>query len=186
MIRLFATLTIVVAFAVVSFGQGQSSNATITGLANVAAQVLVTGTGSLEFGNVTPGITKTISYAGAVVAGLAGGTTETEGKFTVTKGANTQVTLAFVLPTTLVSGGNTLPINFLDYGGNKCGNLTGTGSNAADFTPASGISTANSAPTAWAFAAATFNVHIGGTVVPPTTQASGAYTGNIQLTATYN
>jgi hypothetical protein len=183
--RLCLAVIIMLCYATTTIGQ-QSANASITGLANVAAQVTVAGTGNLQFGNVTPGNTKTISAAGVVVAGTIGGTTEVEGKFLVTKGANTQVTLAFTLPTDLISGSDNLPINFADFGANKLGNLTDAGSNTAPFTPATGITTANTGSTVWAFGATNIDVHIGGTVVPTAAQPSGAYSGNITLTATYN
>lgn len=183
--KLFAAIVIMLGIVSTTFGQ-QSSNATITGLANVAAQVNVTGNGSLEFGNVTPGNTKTISNGGIVAAGTIGGTTETEGKFIVTKGANSQVTLSFALPSSLTSGTATLPINFNDYSTNKCGRIGYTSQTDVPFTPTSPITAANSGATAWVFAATTFDVHIGGTVIPATNQTAGAYTGNITLTATYN
>ena len=184
---MFAAITMVLGFAMTTFGQGgQTANASISGLANVAAQITVTGNTSLEFGNVTPGVTKTISTAGTVATGLAGGTTETAGKFTVTKGPNTQVTLGFTLPTNLTHGTDNLAINFNDYSGSTCGQLAYTSLTNVPFTPASGEIIANTGSTVAYFAAGTFWVNIGGTVVPTSGQVSGAYTGNITLTATYN
>ncbi len=185
-LRIFAALTIVLGFAMTTVGQ-QSANASVAGNANVAAQVTVTGNTPLEFGNVTPGVTKTVSSAGVVGPGLPGGTTETAGKFTITKGANTQVTLGFTLPSNLVDlSSNNLAINFTDYSGTKCGKLAYTALTDVPFTPATGEVVANSGSTATYFAAVEFWVNIGGTVVPITGQVAGAYTGTITLTATYN
>lgn len=183
-IQILIALTIVLGFAINSFAQ-QSANANITGKADVVAAVTVTGAQDLQFGNVTPGNTKTISTTGTVAAGTIGGTTETQGKYDITKGANSQVTLAFTLPSNLTSGANNLAINFNDYSSTQCGRISGTGTDVM-FTPATGITTANSGTTAWVFAANAFTVNLGGTVVPTNNQASGAYTGTITLTATYN
>ena len=186
-LRIFAALTIVLGFAMTTVGQ-QSANASVAGNANVAAQVTVTGNTPLEFGNVTPGVTKTVSSAGVVGPGLPGGTTETAGKFTITKGANTQVTLGFTLPSNLVDlSSNNLAINFVDYAGpTKCAKLSYTALTDVPFTPASGEVIANTGSTATYFASTEFYVFIGGTVVPITGQVAGAYTGTITLTATYN
>ena len=184
-IKFFATLTIVLGLAVTTFGQ-QNASATITGLANVATQVTVAGGGSLEFGNVTPGNVKSVSNAGVVGPGIIGGTTEAAGKFTVSKGVNTQVTLAFTLPSNLTSGSATLPISFADFGTNKCARIAKASQTDIHFTPSAGITAANLGATAWAFASNSFDVYIGGTVTPGGAQTAGAYTGNITLTATYN
>lgn len=184
-IQILVALTIVLGFAFNSFAQ-QSANDNILGKADVVAAVTVDGAQDLQFGNVTPGNTKTISTTGSVAAGTAGGTTETQGKYNITKGANSQVTLAFTLPTNLTDGGsNNLAINFNDYNSTKCGLITGSGSDVP-FTPATGITTANAGATAWVFGESAFTVNLGGTVVPTVGQAAGAYTGTITLTATYN
>ncbi|MCK9399080.1 MAG: hypothetical protein M0Q51_03655 [Bacteroidales bacterium] len=181
---IFAALTMVLGFAMTGLGQ-QNDNAVIAANATVVGAVVVDSVQSLQFGNVTPGNTKTISTTGTVAVGFAGGTTETEGKFSVTKGANSQVTLTFALPSVLTkSGGITMPINFSDYGGNKCGAIDAT--TLYPFTPSAAPLVISNAAFAAAFAAASFIVHLGGTVVPTNTQAAGAYTANITLTATYN
>jgi hypothetical protein len=58
----------------------------------------------LDFKNVTPGVAKTIGLTNNVAAGIATGE-ETTGVFTVNKGADTQVTLGFDLPTILIGPG---------------------------------------------------------------------------------
>jgi len=184
-IKLFASLTIILGLAITTFGQ-QNASATITGLANVATQVTVAGGGSLEFGNVTPGNVKTVSNSGVVGPGIIGGTTEAAGKFTVSKGVNTQVTLAFTLPSNLTSGSANLPISFADYSSTKCARIAKTSQTDVPFTPSAGITVANLGSTVWAFASNSFDVYIGGTVTPDGAQTAGAYTGNITLTATYN
>ncbi|MEI7849561.1 MAG: hypothetical protein WCK35_27445, partial [Chloroflexota bacterium] len=109
-------------------------------------------------------------------------------KFALTKSASTQVTLAFSLPTNLVDGSShNLAISFADYSSSKLAKITNGGASPdIAFTPASGITTANTSTTAWAFAATGFDVNIGGTVSPIAGQVAGTYTNTVTLTATYN
>ena len=184
---IFAAVTMMLGFAMTSEAQVQSSSDHIAGNATVVAQVAVSGTQPLEFGNVNPGVVKTISTAGGVVAGTAGGGPETEGKFHVVKGPNTQLTLTWTLPAVLtksIGGAATMPITFADYATSKCGSVDVSGS-LVPFTPgpALPISSANFNA---AFVATSFDVHLGGTVQPITAQTAGAYTANITLVATYN
>lgn len=192
-IKLFAALAIVLGFAVNAMAQ-QSDNGQIQAAAEISAQVNVTALQDLIFGVVTPGVTKTIKTDGTVATGALAGTgatvgAEKAGKFSVTKGANTQVVLSFgTLPTNLSDGTNNLPINFVTVGSNilaKLGANTG-GQTDLSFVPATGVTTANTGATAEYFAGSDFFVYIGGTVVPASTQVAGVYTGNIILTATYN
>jgi len=86
-----------VVFSTVS-AQAQN-NASINATASVQSPIVVTAGADLAFGNVFPGVVKTIAPA-------SGGT------FSVTGQASTPVTLQFTLPANLVSGGNTLPSFF--------------------------------------------------------------------------
>jgi hypothetical protein len=190
--KFFAAITIMLGFAVTTFGQAQADGGTIAGNALVVDQVVVTGTQSLEFSNVTPGVLKRISAAGAVVAGVAGGAQlETEGKFSVTKGVNSQVTLSWTLPTELAKTSlptATMGISFADYsaGTTKFATVDVLGA-LTPFTPSNTVpTTISSAAFNAAFAANSFVVHLGGEVSPVTGQTPGAYTANITLTATYN
>jgi len=189
--KILAAFAIVAGFATGAFAQ-QSDNDVAVAKAEVSAQVVVTKLADLSFGVVTPGVTKTIDNDGTLLAGTAGtGATvgaEAFGQFSVTKGANTSVSLAFSLPTNLINGVNNLAINFTDAGANKLAKLTKFNGSQTDleFTPADGITTANTGSTAEYFSDDDFKVNIGGTVVPTSDQASGVYEGNVTLTATYN
>lgn len=188
-IKLFAALTIIFGLtANLEAQNNQSANANLTASANVAAAVTVTKTTDLAFGNVTPNNAKTISTEGTVVSpGITTGG-ETVGKFSLTKSASTQVTLSFSLPTNLVDGAShNLAISFADYSSSKLAKITNGGTNIdIPFTPASGITTANSGATAWAFTSTGFDVNIGGSVSPTAGQVAGVYTNTVTLTATYN
>ncbi|MEI7895741.1 MAG: hypothetical protein WCJ26_01800 [bacterium] len=188
-IKLFAASAIIFCFtANLEAQNNQSANANLTASANVAAAVTVAKTTDLAFGNVTPNNVKTINTEGTVVSpGITTGG-EVVGKFALTKSASTQVTLAFSLPTNLVDGSShNLAISFADYSSSKLAKITNGGASPdIAFTPASGITTANTSTTAWAFAATGFDVNIGGTVSPIAGQVAGTYTNTVTLTATYN
>lgn len=139
------------------------TSATIEATANVLSAVTVTDVNDLVFGNVTPGVAKTvaITHAGA-------------GLFTVTKADGTGVTLSFTLPTDLNSGLNTLPIGSWTGGWNTSN--TPTGANA--FTPdAAGTNTGAAGATLW--------VYVGATVTPTAAQAAGAYSGDVTMSVVY-
>ena len=182
--KFFAVLALT-GFASSAFAQ-QSDDATITGVAAVTAQVVVTAGTPLDFNNVTPGVAKTINFVETVTAGTATGS-ETTGHFTITKGANTQVTLAFTtLPTTLAgtggASGETLPISYTAQ-------LFKAATTAHPIAaPAQGntVPVINASTTAPYYATNAFQLDLGGTVSPVNAQVAGTYQSDITLTATYN
>ena len=95
-----------------SFGTASlhAQSTTIQATANVLSAITVTGT-NLAFGNVTPGVTKTVAITDAGA-----------GQFVVTKAAATSVALTFTLPTNLTNGGNNLPIGTWTGGWNNTAN----------------------------------------------------------------
>ncbi len=149
-----------------SLGAGavQAQTASIQATATVQTAITVTADNPLAFGNVTPGVARTIapSDAGA-------------GRFSVTKAASTGLVLSFTLPTALTSGGNSLPIG--SWSG--AWNTTATPTGATSFTPsAAGYATGTVTGT-------TVVVYVGGTVTPAAAQPAGAYTGSITMQAVY-
>src|SRR3989442_5740014 len=81
--------------------QAQTNNASITATANVQTPINVLGAQQLSFGNVFPGVNKTVAATDLTNAG----------RFDVTGQASSPVTISFTLPATLSSGsGNTMPI----------------------------------------------------------------------------
>src|SRR5262245_43266475 len=141
--------------------QAQTNNASITATASVQTPINVVGAQSLNFGNVFPGVNKTVA-----ATDLTNG-----GRFDVTGQANTPVTLSFTLPATLSSGANTMPI--VSYTGVHAQNSAQTGGTA--FAPASGANpTLNGSGALW--------VWVGAQVQPATNQAAGVYTGSITMT----
>jgi hypothetical protein len=140
------------------------TSATIQATATVLSALTVAAGQDLDFGNVTPGVNKTIGIADAGA-----------GRFDITKAATSGVTLSFTLPTNLTSGGNNLPIGSWTGGWNT----SATPAGATTFTPsAAGSNTAVTAGTA-------LTVYVGGTVSPAAAQAAGAYSGDVTLSVVY-
>jgi hypothetical protein len=161
-----AQLTLVVAALVLTGTalQAQTNNASITATATVQTPINVVGAQALSFGNVFPGVNKTIA-----ATDLTNG-----GRFDVTGQASAPVTLSFTLPATLSSAGNTMPI--VSYTGVHAQNVAQTGGVA--FAPASGATPTLSA-TGGLF------VWVGAQVQPATNQAAGVYNGSIVMTVVY-
>jgi hypothetical protein len=143
---------------------GQAQSANITATATVYTAITVTGANPLNFGNVFPGVARTILATDAAA-----------GRFDLTGQNSANVNLTFTLPANLVSGGNNLPIgSWTGYRNNTNAQTGGTA-----FTPA-----ATAYATAFSGAGAVF-VFVGGTVTPAAAQAAGTYTGTVTLTAAY-
>lgn len=161
-----AKLTLVVTALVLTSTalQAQTNNASITATASVQTPINVVGAQALDFGNVFPGVNKTIA-----ATDLTNG-----GRFDVTGQASTPVTLSFTLPATLSSGANTMPI--VSYTGVHAQNAAQTGGVA--FAPAAGANPTLSAGGA-------LFVWVGAQVQPATNQAAGVYTGSISMTVVY-
>jgi hypothetical protein len=139
----------------------------ITAQANVLTPLTVTGVRTLDFEDVFPGVEKSVAVTDA-----------TSGKFSVAGTVAAEVNLSFtVLPASLVSGANTLPIV---YGATDGGYLTSDSpASAIAFDPAVGATT-NLHP-----GTGDLYVWIGGTVQPDVAQAVGLYTETITLDVTY-
>ena len=141
----------------------QSANTNVS--ASVLQAIVVTGTQNLSFGNVFPGVAKT-------VPATAGGN---NGRFQVTGQANANITLTFTLPTNLVSGTNLLPVG--SWTGRH--NTTAVAGSGTSFAPSSSGTNTVFSGTGQRF------IFIGGTVSPAVNQAAGFYSALATLTVTY-
>jgi hypothetical protein len=161
-----ATVLSAVTAAALSIGAGsvQAQSGSIQATATVLTAITVTGTSPLAFGNVTPGVNKTIAI-----------TDGTAGLFTVAKQAATSVALTFTLPANLTSGANTMPIGSWTGGWNNTAN---NAAGATSFTPSASATTVPSG-------GASLWVFVGGTVAPGAAQAAGAYTGTVTMQVAY-
>lgn len=153
-----------VAFAGASVAQAQVSGS-IAANATVQTPLTVTGANTLDFGNVFPGVNKTVD---AVAGGAAAG------RFDVAGQGSAQVTVDFVLPTNLVNGLNNLAIG--TWTAARFG--TNTQASAVSFAP-TGTETTN------INAAGTLFVWVGGQVSPTAAQVAGLYTANVTMTVAY-
>lgn len=145
----------------------QARSATVSVTANVGKRALVFGDADLAFGNVFPGVAKTVAPTDAGA-----------GRFHVRLRPGDHVTLVFDLPTQLVGpGGATLPI------GSWTGlwNTTNSTAGATAFTPSSSATTIQIG----SGGGAASYVFVGARVSPAATQPAGAYTATITLTGAY-
>src|SRR5437868_4928250 len=165
--RIITRLTLAVTALVVTStvaAQAQTNNASITATASVQTPINVVGAQQLSFGNVFPGVNKTVAAMDLTNAG----------RFDISGQASTQVTLSFTLPATLGSSGNTMPI--VSYAAVHAQNSTQT--SGIGFSPSAGASPSlNASGQLW--------VWIGAQVQPATNQAAGVYTGSIVMTVVY-
>jgi Domain of unknown function (DUF4402) len=162
------TATVVSALAALGLSVGVGSlhaqNASIQATATVLSAITATGTNPLAFGNVTPGVAKTVAITDA-----------SAGLFSVTKAAATSVALTFTLPANLTNGGNTLPIGTWTAGWNNTAN---SAAGATGFAPSAAATTVPSG-------GASLWVWVGGTVTPAAAQAAGSYTGTVSMQVAY-
>lgn len=160
--RAFAWLVALAMVPISTLAGQNSANASIT--ADVQQPLTVTKTADLAFGTVYPGLNKTV----AVTDGGAA-------KFTVAGQASANINLTFTLPTTIASGGNTLPI--ASWSGRH--NTSNSAASGTDFTPSA------SATSAAVPGGGTLYVFVGATVQPAAGQAAGSYSGSMTLTVVY-
>lgn len=163
------TATVLSALLAAGFSVGAvkaeaQNSANIQATATVLSAITVAAGNNLVFGNVTPGVAKTIAIADAGA-----------GRFDVTKAANQGVTLAFTLPANLSFSGNNLPIASWTGGWNT----TATPAGATSFTPSAGGTNTTATAGTGIF------VYVGATVSPAAAQAAGNYTGTVTMSAVY-
>jgi len=165
--RRITKLSLVVASVVLTGTalQAQTNNASITATASVQTPINVVGAQQLNFGNVFPGVNKTVAATDLTNAG----------RFDVTGQASTPVTLSFTLPATLSSGGgNTMPI--VSFTGEYA--LVATQVGGFLFAPAAGANPTLSGTGA-------LFVWVGAQVQPATNQVAGVYTASVTMTVVY-
>ena len=162
---------ILATLVVLSIALGATSAFAVTGDITATANVLQPLSVSnnlrdLDFGDVFPGVNKSIAY-----------TDFSSGKWQATGEAGKEVAMSFTLPANLVSGVNTMPINF---GANDAAWNTADAVGAAtSFDPAAGATEFLDAATGNMY------VWVGGTVAPAGAQAAGVYSATITLDVVY-
>ena len=152
----------------------QSDNASANASAIILAQLEVLKVTDLLFGDVSPGINKTIARTNGA-------------EFTVTGGSGASVSLDFTLPAgtgysySLVDANeNELELVFAAEDANWETGTTTNDAGSNTFDPTAGATTISGFP------AGGIAVFLGGTVIPTNDQPAGEYEGTITLTAIYN
>jgi len=157
------TLLLVAAvFAGTSLGAQNSASATVS--ADVQQPITVSKTNDLTFGNVFPGLSASIPVTSSSAAA-----------FSIQGQAGANVNLTFTLPSTLSSGGNTLPV--ANWVARR--NTTNSSASGTDFTPSSSATAAVLSGTGALY------VFVGATAQPTVSQAAGTYTGTATMTVVY-
>jgi hypothetical protein len=157
-------LTAVVAVTTLAASTVRAQNASIQAVANVFAAITVTAGNDLDFGNVFPGVNKTVAVTDAGA-----------GTFSATGQNSANVALTFTLPATLANGGNTMPI--VSWTG--CHDTDGAVAGCTTFTPSAAASNAQFSAGGQLF------VWIGATVQPAANQAAGTYSGTVTIQLAY-
>lgn len=143
--------------------QARSGSVSVT--ANVGKRALVFGDADLAFGNIFPGVSKTVLPTDAAA-----------GRFHVRLRSGDHVNLSFDLPTQLAGpGGATLPID--SWSG--LWNTTNSTAGATAFTPSPALTTIVIGPSAASY------LFVGARVRPGAAQPAGSYTATITLTGAY-
>jgi spore coat protein U-like protein len=158
-------VALAVATLALPFGlEAQTNQGTITASATVQTPLNVTNVQDLAFGDVLPGVNKTVLPGDA-----------SAGQLQITGQDAREVSVDFgTLPTTLASGGNTMPITF---GSGSAGWGVLPAAVDGTFDPASG--------TSQFLVGSALYVFLGGTVQPPASQAAGIYSADVTVTVNY-
>jgi hypothetical protein len=162
--RNMKAVSMIVAGLALSANVLAAQSATINATATVLSPITVTGANPLAFGNVTPGVAKTIA-ASASTAGL----------FTVAAANTTPIAVTFTLPGTLTGPGAPMPMSAWTGLWNQANNQ---GAGTA-FTPSAVALNQTTSATGGFF------VWVGATVTPAAVQTAGAYTGVITMNVVY-
>jgi hypothetical protein len=161
-----ATLaTLLLALVSAGMVHAQGVNGSISATATVQSPITVAGAQPLAFGNVFPGVAKTVAYSDAANAG----------RFDVTGQGSAPVTYSFTLPTNLTSAGNNLPI----------GSWTGYVNTANSTSGGSAITPSSTSASSTLSAGGQLYFFVGATVTPPNNLPAGSYSGTVTLTVSY-
>lgn len=140
------------------------NSASATATADVQQPITVTKSNDLAFGNVFPGLNKTVAVTDAGAAA-----------FSISGQGNANVNLTFSLPAALTNGGNSLPLATWTARRNN----TNSAASGTDFTPGAGATSA-----ALSSGGALY-VFVGATAQPGVALPAGTYTGTLSLTVVY-
>ena len=155
-------LALVALAAVATTSLQAQASGQITAQATVQTPITITGLANLDFGNVFPGLSKTVLSTGAGA-----------GQFQIAGQGTAEVNISFTLPTNLVNGGNNLPI------GSWTGGQFGTN------TQASQVALTPTGPTTTNLVGGGLFVWLGATVTPAVAQVAGLYQAQVTMSVAY-
>ncbi len=144
--------------------------ASIQAVATVVSSLTVVGSNNLQFGTVTPGVTKLVDKA---TVGFAG-------EWQITGIASAEVAITFALPDSLHISGGTGAMR-ISFSPTDASYDIGTGSQSAP----TGQLNPNGPSTRRLGTGGALTVWIGGTVYPRISQTGGDYSAEIMLTVSY-
>lgn len=144
--------------------------AAIQALATVVSSLSIVGTNNLQFGTVTPGVTKSVDKASIGFAG----------EWEITGTASAELTVDFTLPDTMRTV-DSLGAMRIDFSATDVSFSDGTGNQTAP----NGTLNPNGPSVRRIGAGGTMTVWIGGTVYPRVSQTGGDYSAEIMLTVAY-
>lgn len=154
---------------------GPPSNTTAQISARVYAALTIVKNDDLRFGNLfAPYAAKTIAFTDNSAAGG-------RARFTLSGEGGAELSLTVNVPSTIASGGNTLPVGtFVLRRHTADSDVAGT-----DLSLASGDNTVTANLTGTAGGAGAMYLRVIGTATPGGAQATGSYTGIITVTVNY-
>jgi len=155
-------LALVALAAVATTSLQAQASGQITATATVQTPITITPLANLDFGNVFPGLAKTVLSTGAGA-----------GQFQIAGQGTSEVNITFTLPTNLVFNANNLPIG--TWTGGQFG--TNTQASQTSITP-TGSTTTN-------LVGGGLFVWLGATVTPAVAQVAGTYTALVTMSVAY-
>ena len=163
--RTITALALAAAMAAAAPRQADGQSDQITARATIAAALTVTAGAALDFQTVIPTFTKTVAVSDV-----------TAGTFTLSGGADAEVSLTFtLLPANLAGPGGNLPITYTGVHNTANDPVAG----ATAFTPSAGVAGTNLSGSGQLY------VFLGGTVDAALQSVAGLYTGTVELSAAY-
>jgi hypothetical protein len=146
-------------------GDAGAQAASVAATAEVSIPMVVEGLAPLAFGQLLPGVARTVAFDAA-----------TSGRMRIIAKDGATVRLTFTFPATLASGAATMPVGSWDVRVNNNGNTAG----ATPITVTSGTPFNRVLP-----ASGRLFFFLGARVAPAATQPAGSYAGTIVLDAVY-
>lgn len=169
--RIKATCGLLLILAIVcTGGVAAQERASIQALATVVSSLSINGTNDLQFGTVTPGVSKAVDKSSVGFAG----------EWSVTGASNAEISMDFTLPTQL-STSNSLGLLDISFRPTDASYSNGLGSQSSP----TGVLNPNGPSAQRVGAGGQMFIWIGGVVYPRISQTGGDYSAEIMLTVAY-